>query len=327
VISIIIPFLNAEAWLADAVESALGQTGVDFEIVCVDDGSTDGSLGVARRFEPAVRVIAGPGGGVSAARNRGIAETLGEWLVFLDSDDLLLSGTLRQRLDITASTGADVIICDWQELIDDESTRTEGAIRAFETPFPGKSIELSCATRLWAPLAALMYRRSLVAKIGGFKRDLPVIQDARFLFDAAQRGARFVRSPHVGARYRLRPQSLSRRDPARFWRDVLLNGTQIEALWRARGCLAADQRAALADIYNGAAHGLFRACDPGFRDALASLRESGLPIGWRNRVAELVTDVSGQRAAVRLAELWTIVRWAWQGAGQTGAKLRMGRAG
>ena len=95
VISIIIPFLNAEAWLADAVESALGQTGVDFEIVCVDDGSTDGSLGVARRFEPAVRVIAGPGGGVSAARNRGIAESLGEWLVFLDADDLLLSGTLR----------------------------------------------------------------------------------------------------------------------------------------------------------------------------------------------------------------------------------------
>ena len=102
-------------------------------------------------------------------------------------------------------------------------------------------------------------------------------------------------------------RSLSRRDPARFWRDVLLNGTQIEALWRARGCLAADQRAALADIYNGAAHGLFRARDPGFRDALASLRESGLPIGWRNRVAELVTDVSGQRAAVRLAELWTTV--------------------
>ena len=73
VISIIIPFLNAEAWLAEAVESALGQTGLNSEIVCVDNGSTDGSLGVARRFEPAVRVIACPSGGVSAARNRGIA--------------------------------------------------------------------------------------------------------------------------------------------------------------------------------------------------------------------------------------------------------------
>ena len=81
-ISIIIPFLNAEAWLADAVESAMGQTGIDFEIVCIDDGSTDGSLGMARRFEPAVRVITGPAGGVSAARNRGIAETLGSGSYF-----------------------------------------------------------------------------------------------------------------------------------------------------------------------------------------------------------------------------------------------------
>ena len=187
---------------------------------------------------------------------------------------------------------------------------TEGPFGRSKLPFPVAEVELACATRLWAPLAALMYRRSLVAEIGGFRRDLPVIQDARFLFDAARHGARFARSPHVGACYRVRPQSLSRRDPARFWRDVLLNGTQIEALWRARGGLAADQRAALADIYNGAAHGLFRARDPGFRDALASLRESGLPIGWRNRVAELVTDVSGQRAAVRLAELWTMSRRA-----------------
>ena len=327
VISIIIPFLNAEAWLAEAVESALGQTGIDSEIVCVDNGSTDGSLGVARRFEPAVRVIACPSGGVSAARNRGIAGTLGEWLVFLDADDLLLSGTLGRRLNRAASTGADVIVCDWRELIDHKSAITEGPIRAFEAPFPRGEVELACAARLWAPLAALMYRRSLVEEIGGFRRDLPIIQDARFLFDAARHGARFARSLHIGACYRRRPQSLSRRDPAGFWRDVLLNGTQIEALWREHGGLTTAQRTALADIYNGAAHGLFRARDPGFRDALASLRESGLPIGWRNRIVELVTDMSGQRAAVRLAELWTTVRGRQLGAGRTGTKLRLGRVG
>ena len=294
VISIIIPFLNAEAWLAGAVESALAQTGVEVEIVCIDDGSSDGSLAVARGFERAVRVITGPCGGVSAARNRGIAETSGEWLVFLDADDLLLSGTLRQRLDTASSPGADVVICHWRELIDDGATSVDGPVRAVEYPFPRDDFELACATDFWAPTAALMYRRGLVETIGGFRLDLPIIQDARLLFDAAWHGARFARAPHVGARYRVRPQSLSRRDPARLWRDALLNGTQIEASWRTRGVLAADRRAALVDIYNGAAHGLFRSRDPTFRDALAALRASELPIAWRNRVAELLSDVSGQ---------------------------------
>ena len=108
----------------------------------------------------------------------------------------------------------------------------QGPVRSVDVEALAADPEVACATRFWAPPAALMYRRSLVDKIGGFRPDLPVIQDARFLFDAASHGAGFARSPHVGAFYRVRPQSLSRRDPARFWRDVLLNGTQIEALWR-----------------------------------------------------------------------------------------------
>jgi glycosyltransferase involved in cell wall biosynthesis len=313
VISIIIPFLNAESWLAGAVESVLAQTGVEAEIVCVDDGSTDGSLDIARRFEPALRVVVASHGGVSAARNRGISETSGEWLVFLDADDLLRSGTLRCRLDTASSSGTDVVICDWQELIDNGTSEIDGPIRAVEGSFCSNlrdALELACATDLWAPTAAVMYRRGLIQRIGGFRCDLPIIQDARFLFDAARHGARFARAPHLGARYRVRPQSLSRRDPGRFWRDVLLNGTQIEALWRAHGRLAAEHCAALAGIYNGAAQGLFRSRDPVFRDALAALRASALPIDRRNRAAELLSDIGGQPMAVRLAELWTLSRRA-----------------
>ena len=150
-----------------------------------------------------------------------------------------------------------------------------------------------------------MYRRGLVEKIGGFREDLPVIQDARFLFDAAYHGARFAHSAHVGARYRITPQSLSRRDPARFWRDALLNGQQIETLWRRRRALTSRQMTALADIYNGAAHGLFRAGDPAFREALAALRACGLPVGRRNQLAEFLSDIAGQSRAVRVASCWT----------------------
>lgn len=307
-ISIIIPCFNDAATLGAAIESALIQGGRVSEIIVVEDGSADDSLMVARQFDSSVRVVTGPNRGVSAARNRGIAESEGEWLVFLDADDLLLQETLARRLAMAEKTGADVVICDWRELVGEERCWSKGPIRAIDVGRLAADAEAACATGVWAPLAALMYRRDLVGRIGGFRLDLPVIQDARFLFDAARQGARFARSPHIGACYRMRPQSLSRRDPAGFWRDVMLNGTQIEALWRARGCLDAVQRTVLADIYNGAAHALFRARDPKFREALTALRASGLPIGRRNRVAEILSNVGGQHAAARLAELWTVSR-------------------
>jgi len=79
-------------------QSACAQDDVDHEVVLIDDGSTDLSLEIARSFEPPVRVLSGPNRGASVARNRGIAETESAWIVFLDADDLLVSGTLRRRL-------------------------------------------------------------------------------------------------------------------------------------------------------------------------------------------------------------------------------------
>lgn len=309
-ISIVIPCFNGASTLAEAILSALAQGDVECDIVIVDDGSADDSLLIARRFEPAVRVLTGPNRGVSAARNRGIAETSGEWIVFLDADDLLLPGTLRKRLDVARSTGPDVVTCDWQEFIDYGTGMEYGPVKSADVMALGADAEVACATH-WKPaVGGLMYRRTLFEKIGGFREDLAVVEDARFLFDAAYHGARFAHASHVGAQIRVLPHSLSRRDPALFWRCCLLNGKQIEALWRARGALSPRQLAALADIFNGAAHGLFRAGDPSFHQALAALRASHLPIGRRNRLAELVTDAAGHGTALRMAGFWTKSRRA-----------------
>ena len=171
---------------------------------------------MARRFEPFVRVLAEPHCGASVTRNRGIAETASEWIVFLDSDDLLLPGTLRMRLDAAEAPDADVVFCNWQEFVDRDDNTEDGAVKSVDMAALEADAETACATDVWVTTAALLYRRSLVEKIGGFREDLPVIQDARFLFDAAYHGARFADSAHLGARYRVLPQSLSRRDPARF---------------------------------------------------------------------------------------------------------------
>ena len=89
--SVVIPIYNKEAYLRDTVESVLGQTEGDYELILVDDGSTDGSLRVAESFdEPRIRIIRKPNGGVSSARNAGIRAARGEYVCLLDADDLWL---------------------------------------------------------------------------------------------------------------------------------------------------------------------------------------------------------------------------------------------
>lgn len=89
-VSIITPFYNSEKFLGETIESALGQTWPNKELILVDDGSSDGSLSVAQgRASENVRVICQHNRGASAARNRGLQEARGEYIQFLDADDLL----------------------------------------------------------------------------------------------------------------------------------------------------------------------------------------------------------------------------------------------
>lgn len=302
-VSIIVPCYNASATLAATLESALDQDEIS-EIVVVDDGSTDATLAIARRYEPNVKVLTGPNRGVSAARNWGIAETAAEFLLFLDSDDLLLPGTVAKRLGVAGASDADIVICDWEELIDDgRGVMAVGARSSIDWAMLERDAELATATRAWATTAALLYRRRLAERIGGFRADLPVIQDARFLFDASLHGGRFAYAPHIGAQYRIVEGSLSRRNPSRFWRDVLLNGSQIEALWRARGTLNAARLEALAGIYNNAARGLFSAAHSDYFDAVARQRELGLPLPRHSAIAAPLARIVGLRAARSLTSL------------------------
>jgi glycosyltransferase involved in cell wall biosynthesis len=253
-ISIIIPCYNAERTIADTIRSALAQE-VEREVIVIDDGSTDGSATIISCFEPQIRVERGANAGVSAARNRGGELARGNLLQYLDSDDQLAPGTLFRRRNALVSTHSDAAYTNWQKLVESE----DGSCELGEVVVPPwdeleKDAEAACAdSRFWAPPAAILYRRELIERIGFWRPNLPVIQDARFLFDAAAQGARFVHVPEVGAIYRVRSKSLSRGNHASFMRDCFVNAREIEAYWRDRKDLTPRRIEVLRTMYRNAA--------------------------------------------------------------------------
>src|SRR3972149_3633636 len=87
-VSVVIPCYNGAVYLHETIESALAQTHSPLEVLVIDDGSTDDSAAIADSFGSPVRVIRQTNQGESVARNRGIDEARGDWIAFLDSDDV-----------------------------------------------------------------------------------------------------------------------------------------------------------------------------------------------------------------------------------------------
>ena len=98
-VSVIIPTYNSAQYVVEAVESVLAQTWQDFEILVIDDGSTDETEQVLRRYKNPVRYLHQSNGGVAVARNRGIQESRGRYLAFLDADDTWLPDKLEFQIN------------------------------------------------------------------------------------------------------------------------------------------------------------------------------------------------------------------------------------
>lgn len=111
-VSVIIPAYNAEKYLPEAVASVISQSSFDWELILVDDGSTDSTPrlcdGLAAS-DARIRVIHKPNGGLSDARNHGIDAARGEYLTFLDADDILAPGFISLTLQAAADTGAPIV--------------------------------------------------------------------------------------------------------------------------------------------------------------------------------------------------------------------------
>ncbi len=116
-ISVIMPVWNTKPYLQESIDSVLRQTYTDWELIIVDDGSTDGSSEICDRYEerdPRIHVFRQENRGLSGARNTGLLKAAGQFLQFLDSDDWLFPETLEKAIGKAAETDADMVIFDAQ---------------------------------------------------------------------------------------------------------------------------------------------------------------------------------------------------------------------
>jgi len=122
-VSVVVPVYNVENYIEKCIESILVQSFKEFELIIVDDGSTDGSGKLAEKYayDARVKVLHKENGGLSDARNHGILEAHGDYICFVDSDDWVEADYIEHMYDLAIEHNADVVICDIKKNTGDES--------------------------------------------------------------------------------------------------------------------------------------------------------------------------------------------------------------
>jgi glycosyltransferase involved in cell wall biosynthesis len=139
-VSVIMPVYNAEKYLAETLVSVLSQTFADFEIVCVNDGSTDGSAGILEKYahrDQRIKVINQANAGGSAARNKGMRHASGEYLMFIDADDLYAKDIVAKAYRRAVEEGADIVFYNFARFV---GKPTGMAVKSRTTP--GRDVRL-----------------------------------------------------------------------------------------------------------------------------------------------------------------------------------------
>ena len=202
-ISVVMPLYNKEAEVERALRSVVEQSLAPGEIIVVDDGSTDGSRAIVERIiaehpEAGIRLITQPNSGVSAARNRGIAEAKGDYIALLDADDMWLTGYIAEvcRLmeyypEADAYATAFDIVNGTQRVAAPVPT-TEGYINIAEEALMRRYPIIPSTATL---------RREAVLRAGGFPEGMRIGEDQWLWVRMVQQGAKFCFSPMSLVRY------------------------------------------------------------------------------------------------------------------------------
>lgn len=234
-VSVIIPTYNSQAYIAQAIESVLEQTFKNWEIILVDDASTDSTLAIARSFSDSrIKIISNQDNrGVSYSRNRGLEIAQGEWIALLDSDDWYAPQRLAKLLLAAKQTNADLIADDlylirdhhlqpWSTLLQEKEQtiatfQTIDAIALLKSDRPNPIN----AKRNWSLgyTKPLLRREFLLQHHIKYNETIHVGEDFILYLECLSKQARFILLPQAYYYYRTREASLSTRKPTEYLSD------------------------------------------------------------------------------------------------------------
>lgn len=284
-VSILIPAYNAEKWINQAIESALGQTWENKEIIIVDDGSTDRTLEIARGFESIfIKVIGQENLGASAARNSALSMARGNYIQWLDADDLLAADKIAEQMKEAENDRFKLIVFSSPHGV--FYHRTERAIfppnSLWQDLAPVDWLTINMSENLWMNPAAWLISRTLTEKAGPWDERLSMDDDGEYFarIVAASERVCFIRASRCYYR-----QS-SFRQVSRNVSEKTLESLFLSATLRIRTLLSLEE----SEKTRNASLGLLQAILPFFYPEKADFVQ---------RINGLASELGGQLAPPR----------------------------
>ncbi|HEY9646792.1 MAG TPA: glycosyltransferase [Chroococcidiopsis sp.] len=205
-ISVIIPVYNGEKTIQATIQSVLDQTFADFELLVIDDGSTDRTLEVVAQItDPRLKVLSFPNRGVAVSRNLGFQHSSGAFISFIDADDLWTPDKLEAQLQQLENHPQAAIAYSWTNCIDD---RGKFLRQCSYVHWSGDVLPQLLLDDFIGSGSNVMIRREAYAEVGGFDQQLTNAQDTDLWLRLAAR-YHFVNVPSPQILYRISQQSMS----------------------------------------------------------------------------------------------------------------------
>lgn len=211
-ISVIIPVYNGSRYLSQAIDSVLSQTYRNYEILVIDDGSTDHTATILQPYlvsnlnQPQICYVYQPNQGVGAARNHGIRLAQADWIAFLDQDDVWLPDKLSLQVDCLQEHQVGIIHSGWQ-IVD-----ANGKILSAVKPWQGLPTLDLTAWIGWKPvfLGAMLFQRNWLTRVGGFNEQWQQTGDVDLMLRLAAMGCPAAWVQQATVNYRQHPANTSR---------------------------------------------------------------------------------------------------------------------
>lgn len=202
-VSCIIPVYNCSAYLKEALESVLTQSYSDIEVIVIDDGSSDRSFEIASSYpDRRVRTIQQANGGPSSARNTGFRHSTGEFIWYLDADDVLVNGSVeRLVVELKESVESAFAVGAWRNI--DEEGRVISEVNHFRATASLDETYTSMLLRTPFPPSAALFRASVVAASGGWDETLWCAEDRDFYLRVLEANFKFKSTDSDVFRYRI----------------------------------------------------------------------------------------------------------------------------